>query len=38
MAVFPRWAELARRVAERPAVLRALATEGYNPEDFIAAR
>ena len=38
MSAFPRWAGLARRVAERPAVLRALATEGYTPEDFIAAR
>jgi len=38
MGAFPRWAGLARRVAERPAVLRALATEGYTPEDFIAAR
>lgn len=38
MGTFPRWAALARRVAERPAVLRALTTEGYSPEDFIAAR
>jgi glutathione S-transferase len=38
MAAFPRWAGLARRVAERPAVQRTLATEGYTPEDFIAAR
>lgn len=38
MAAFPRWAALARRVAERPAVQRALATEGYTPEDFLAAR
>lgn len=38
MAAFPRWADLARRVAERPAVGRALATEGYTADDFIAAR
>lgn len=38
MAAFPRWAGLARRIAERPAVQRALAREGFTPDDFLAFR
>ena len=38
MGPFPRWADLARRVVERPAAQGALATEGYSAEDFLAGR
>jgi glutathione S-transferase len=37
MSVYPRWAALAERIVERPAVQRALATEDLTPEAFLQA-
>ena len=37
MSAYPRWAALADRVVERPAVHRALAIEDYTPEAFLRA-
>lgn len=34
MSLYPHWASHARRILERPAVRRALATEGLDPEEF----
>jgi glutathione S-transferase len=37
MSVYPRWAALAERIVERPAVQRAMATEDLTPEAFLQA-